>query len=196
MEDTCLQKLLDKKGRLLIAIDGRCGCGKSRTGTELSESLHASLFHLDDFYLPPAQRQDNWRTIPAGNMDLARFREEVLEPFIRKESARYRAYSCQEKRYLPEIEIPYRPAAIIEGSYSHHPSLADVYDVRLFVTADRRVQLDRLRKREGSYFSAFEEIWLPMEEAYFESFAIEENADCVIVTNQTPPAWNWKSRLP
>ena len=87
------------------------------------------------------------------------------------------------------------PTAIIDGSYSHHPLLADLYDIRLFVTAKREVQLERLRMREGEHFSAFEEIWIPMEERYFEAFSIEEKADCVIVTDQTPPKWNWKDRL-
>ena len=190
-----LLKKTGKAGKLLIAVDGRCGCGKSRIGAELAETLHAVLFHMDDYYLPPAQRPDNWRTIPAGNMDLIRFREEVLQPFIRGETVHYHAYSCQQQQFLPSTEIPSMPAAIIDGSYSHHPLLADLYDIRLFVTAKREVQLERLRMREGEHFSAFEEIWIPMEERYFEAFSIEEKADCVIVTDQTPPAWNWKDRL-
>ena len=78
-----LSPILEKqkeKGRLLIAIDGRCGCGKSSLGVKLAESLDANLFHMDDFYLPFRDRVENWQDVPAGNMDLKRFRAEVLKP--------------------------------------------------------------------------------------------------------------------
>lgn len=36
---------------LFIAIDGRCGSGKTTLGEALAKRLHASLIHMDDFYL-------------------------------------------------------------------------------------------------------------------------------------------------
>ena len=35
---------------------------------------------MDDYYLPPDQRDRDWESIPGGNMDLARFLREVLVP--------------------------------------------------------------------------------------------------------------------
>ena len=193
--DTGLEKLLHRFERPLIAIDGRCGCGKSSLGAELAAKLHAPLFHMDDFYLPFAQRSENWRERPAGNMDLERFRREVLEPLRCGESVLYLAYCCPEDSFLPERVISPGPAAIIEGSYSHHPLLADYYDLKLFVTANSRIQQERLRRREGSHYSAFKETWIPMEELYFETFDIEAHADCLITTDTFPPAWHWMHTL-
>ena len=188
-----LQKILNNKGRLLIAIDGRCGCGKSSLGAELAESLDANLFHMDDFYLPFRDRQEHWEEIPAGNMDLIRFRTEVLEPALNGQKVLYRAFSCPQRRYLEEKQMLPRRVNIVEGSYSQHPLLADAYDIKLFVTAEKSIQDARLRAREGDHYKAFEEIWIPMEEHYFRYFSIENNADCIIRTDSDPTIWEWKT---
>ena len=184
----------EEKGRVVIAIDGRCGCGKSSLGAALAESLDANLFHMDDFYLPFRQRVENWETIPAGNMDLKRFRTEVLEPASEGQEVLYRAFSCPQRRYLDEKRLPPKRVSIVEGSYSQHPFLSEFYDIKLFVTAEKSVQEARLRAREGDHYKAFEEIWIPMEELYFRHFSIENNADCVIRTDSDPSVWEWKTR--
>lgn len=188
-----IQKILDEKYSLLLAIDGRCGCGKSSLGAELAKCLDANLFHMDDFYLPFRQRVENWQEIPAGNMDLTRFLTEVLEPALNGQEILYRAFSCPQRRYLQEKRLPPKRVNIVEGSYSQHPFLADAYDVKLFVTAERSIQEARLQAREGDHYKAFEEIWIPMEENYFRHFSIENNADCIIRTDVTPPTWEWKN---
>ena len=84
---------------------------------------------------------------------------------------------------------------IVEGSYSQHPLLAESYDVKLFVTAEREVQELRLRAREGEHYSAFEKIWIPMEERYFRQFSVEEKADCVIRTDAADTQWIWATKI-
>ena len=82
---------------------------------------------------------------------------------------------------------------IVEGSYSQHPLLTESYDVKLFITAEREVQEQRLRAREGDHYSAFEKIWIPMEERYFRAFSVEEKADCVIHTDASLSRWAWRN---
>ena len=42
---------------VLIALDGRCGSGKTTLAGQLAEQFPASIvFHTDDYYLPPDQR--------------------------------------------------------------------------------------------------------------------------------------------
>ena len=65
---------------LVLALDGRCGSGKSGLGDLMGRLLPCNVVHMDDYYLPPDRRAENWEQIPAGNMDLARFLQEVLEP--------------------------------------------------------------------------------------------------------------------
>ena len=69
-----------------------------------------------------------------------------------------------------------------EGSYCQYPILRGYYDLRLFLTASAETQEARLLAREGEHIAAFLERWIPMEEAYFRAFRIEERADRVLVT--------------
>lgn len=64
----------------VLAIDGRCGSGKTTLAALLAQTLPCRVVHMDDFYLPFAARRPDWRTTPLGNMDLGRLRREVLEP--------------------------------------------------------------------------------------------------------------------
>ena len=173
---------LSEKGRLLLAIDGRCGCGKSSLAARLAADFGGSVFHMDDFYLPFEKRAKNWRELPAGNMDLERFREEVLVPLRRGETVSYRAYDCRNDRFLPTRVLAPTPLAIVEGSYSEHPLLREYYDLRVFLTAPAAVQRARLLAREGERLPAFKALWIPMEERYFAAFSIEERADRVLVS--------------
>lgn len=66
---------------ILIALDGRCGSGKTTLAAQLAERFPGSrTIHTDDYYLPPAQRVPGWETLPCANMDLKRLRAEVLNP--------------------------------------------------------------------------------------------------------------------
>ena len=178
-----IRRGLAERGRLLIAVDGRCGCGKSSLAASLAEELDGNVFHTDDFYLPFAARTENWREIPAGNMDLARFKREVLEPLGRGEAPRYRAWDCRRECFREPEEHPFRPLSVVEGSYALHPLLREAYDLRVFVTAEPATQRARLRAREGRRFLACEELWIPLEERYFRVFRVEECADLVLRTD-------------
>ena len=56
---------------LVLALDGRCGSGKTTLANTLARQFPASItLHTDDFYLPPAQRIRGWEKTPCANMDL------------------------------------------------------------------------------------------------------------------------------
>ena len=51
---------------LVLALDGRCGSGKTTLANTLARQFPASItLHTDDFYLPPAQRIRGWEKTPA-----------------------------------------------------------------------------------------------------------------------------------
>lgn len=165
---------------LVIGIDGRSGSGKTDLAAFISEIYNCNILHMDDFYLPMEQRPQNWQEIPGGNMDLERFAQEALLPAKRGEKIHYRAYDCQTGRYRETRVLPECMLTLVEGSYCQHPSLREFYDLTVFVTCPGKVQAGRLQEREGAHYKAFEEIWIPMEERYFESFAVEQNSQIVI----------------
>ena len=168
---------------VVLALDGRCGSGKTTMATALAEQFPDSIvLHTDDFYLPPADRVPGWEQTPCANMDLARLRDEVLAPARAGKPVLYRAYSCREGAYLPVQQLAAQPLVILEGSYSHHPLLTDCETLRVFVTCSQAEQTRRLRAREGARYANFAARWIPLEEGYFAQYGIEERADFVVDT--------------
>ena len=152
---------------LVLALDGRCGSGKTTLANALAQQFPASaVLRTDDFYLPPAQRAHGWEQTPCANMDLARLRDEALRPAYAGQPVQYRAYSCREGTYQPAQELPAQPLVILEGSYSLHPALQTEFAVRVFVTCPPNVQAARLRAREGIRYANFVQRWIPLEEGY------------------------------
>ena len=182
--DRTAQLLARHPGRpLLLALDGRCGSGKTTLAAQLAARFSQSItVHTDDFYLPPQQRAEGWEHVPCANMDLERLRAEVLTPAREGKPFFYRAYSCREGAYLPPVCCGPIPLIIIEGSYSQHPTLAAYYDLKVFVTCSPEEQKKRLRTREGERYGNFVRRWIPLEEDYFTKYGIEAKADFEVIT--------------
>ena len=83
---------------MIIAIDGRCGSGKTYLAELIKKQFPCNICHMDDFYLPFEKRQKNWREIPAGNIDLERFFTEILRPVKAGREVVYRPYNCKKKQ--------------------------------------------------------------------------------------------------
>ena len=116
---------------ILVAIDGRCGSGKTTLGEYLKGQLDCNLFHMDDFFLRMEQRTPDRMKETGGNVDYERFYETVLIPVQKKESVCYQPFSCKEWRLLDAYEIPYKRINIIEGSYSLHPYFGKPYQQKI-----------------------------------------------------------------
>ena len=65
----CLEPLLaNAAAPVVLALDGRCGSGKTTMAAALAEQFPDSIvLHTDDFYLPPAQRAHGWEQTPCAN---------------------------------------------------------------------------------------------------------------------------------
>lgn len=183
-----LEALAADGGPVIAAIDGRCGSGKSTFAAWAAQRLGCAVVHTDDFYLPLDARRPDWRRIPCANMDLARLRAEVLAPFLAGEQVLYHPYRCGEGRFGADTVIPAGGLLLVEGSYSHHPLLADHYRLKIFLTCSPQVQQRRLQAREGTRYIAFQEIWIPLEEAYFRQYGIGQDALCIDTGESSPPS--------
>ena len=174
---------LARQSAVLVALDGRCGSGKTTLAAQLAERFPQSItVHTDDFYLPPSRRVTGWESIPCANMDIQRLRNEVVAPARAGQAFSYQAYSCREGAYLPPRPLGSAPLVIMEGSYSHHPLLAGYETLRVFVTCTKAEQTRRLQAREGARYADFAARWIPLEEAYFTQHNIEDAADFVMDT--------------
>lgn len=181
-----LCRIIDEKlmvrETLTVAIDGRCGSGKTTLGGMLSEHYGCTLIHMDNFYLRKEQRTPERLAMPGGNVDYERFTAEVIEPLRTRSKFILRPFD--HSTFEPGAGFPVVPTklVIIEGSYSCNCFLRDNYDLKLFLTTDKDTQLRRLEMREGGErLEMFKEKWIPMEEKYF-SGDIESICDYTFTT--------------
>lgn len=168
------------KKPLLVAIDGRCGAGKTSLAALLQEETGCNVIHMDHFFLQPGQRTKERMQEPGGNVDYERFLEEVMMPLSQGKAFSYRQFDCQKMELSSLIQMEQKDVTIVEGSYSCHPSLWDFYDLRVFLSIDPEEQIRRIRSRNGSEaVSRFRDRWIPLEEQYFSAYRIQERCDLV-----------------
>lgn len=173
-----INKIYQQKGQVTIAIDGRCGSGKTTLANKLKAYFDCHIFHMDDFYLQEYQRTQERYNEPGGNVDRERFKKEVLEPLKEHQDVLYRPFDCSTMSISEGTRYPYKPINIIEGSYSCHPELIDAYDLSIFVDIDETLRLKRIEKRNGKeVLDMFIKKWIPLEEKYFSSFDIQNHCD-------------------
>ena len=176
-----LQHLNEQPDVRVIAIDGRAASGKTTKAALLSAVLDAPVVHMDDFFLPPALRTEERLSQPGGNVHYERFAEEVLPGLASGEAFAYRIFDCSRMDFSGERTVPAAPIRIVEGSYSHHPALADYADLRVFSAVEEGEQMARILLRNGERMAEmFRTRWIPMEESYFRHFGIREKADIVL----------------
>ena len=175
------ESLLAERGRALIAIDGRCGSGKTTLAAALSEARPCTVLHLDDFFLRPEQRTEARLATPGENVDHERFLSEVLTPLRQNEPFAYRPYDCHRQMLGDPVSVIPGAVTVVEGSYCCHPALWDAYDLRVFVDTDPEEQLARIQKRGGEdAVRAFRERWIPLEEAYFTACNLPQRCHMIL----------------
>ena len=178
-----LLALLETRSRVVVAVDGNCCAGKTTLAERLRVRLDATVFHMDDFFLQPQMRSIERLQTPGGNVDAERFLREVLLPLSCGEAVSYVRYSCKEDRLLEPETVTPTAVCIVEGAYSLHPLLAPYYDLKVYCRIDSELQLERIRKRNGSaQLPMFQSRWIPLENAYFEAYSIEQSCDLVLST--------------
>jgi uridine kinase len=177
-----IDKALMVKNRLLIAIDGRCGAGKSTLAASIKYIRGCNVIPMDHFFLRPEQRTAGRLEEPGGNIDHERFYNEALIPLKQGVDFSYRPYDCRIQKLLDLISIKSCSINIVEGTYSCHPSLIGYYDLRIFMSVEKMEQLRRIEQRNGEAgVSAFANKWIPLEELYFSTYKIEERCDLFFV---------------
>lgn len=165
----------------IIAIDGRCAAGKTTLAAELAEQLGGDVIHMDDFFLPPKLRTPERRSEPGGNVHYERFLTEVIPKLASGEAFSYQRFDCSRMAPGDWIPVQNNGFVFVEGAYSCHPVLGNYMDRKVFLDIDRVNQTERIRGRNGEdRLQDFLQLWIPLEEAYFQAFSVEENADYII----------------
>ncbi len=168
---------------IIIAIDGPSASGKSYLSDLLNEKYDCNIFHMDDFFLSEERKTKERLAQAGGNVDYERVKSDLLTPLINNEEFIYDIYSCKTGEVAPSNKTKIKKINFVEGVYSQHPELLEFYDLRVFLSLDRKTQLERILKRSNEFMlSRFENEWIPLEDNYFNALEVLENSDIVIDT--------------
>ena len=68
-------------GPFFAVLDGPCASGKTTLAAFLEHAIpNLYIVHMDDYYIPMAQKTPERLSVPGGNADTERLLEEVLLP--------------------------------------------------------------------------------------------------------------------
>ncbi|MBR6760501.1 MAG: (d)CMP kinase [Oscillospiraceae bacterium] len=165
---------------VFIALDGRSAAGKSTLAAQLARQIHCLVLHMDDFYLPLANRTAEQMAQPGGHMDYPRLLQEVLLPLHEKQCCSYSAFDCKQQILLPPISLFAAPIILLEGSYSCHPLLWEQADLHCFLDITPQQQAERLAMRDRQSAAQFHSVWIPREEQYFSAYDIRQRCDRIL----------------
>ena len=177
-----IDALLRRSRSGIVAIDGRCGSGKTTLASQLRQHYGCAVIPMDHFFLRPSQRTPERLAIPGENVDHERFLKEILFPLHTGDPFTYHPFDCSRMELGEAIPIVPAALTIVEGSYSCHPELWEHYDLRIFLTVDPEEQMRRIAARNGAYAEVFRTKWIPLEERYFSAFDLETRCDLALHT--------------
>lgn len=186
--------LLGRKERVVIAVAGGSGSGKTFIASELVSWLpDATVFTLDDYYKDrdwiTGHLNSNFDDPGAINLDLAR--EHLMS--LKRGEAVMRPRRSLEKGYVTGYtEVKPCKMIVVEGIFTLHEKLADLFDYSIFIEANLHGKLLRRLMRDiGKTGQDFEGILLqyvstvqPMYEKHIEA---TKNAADLIINNEFAP---------
>jgi uridine kinase len=176
----------DVPRRVLVAIDGGSGTGKSTFARRVGDELGAAVIDGDDFYAGGTAAE--WDAMSAAEkaahcIDWRR-QLPVLEALSRGEPASWHRYDwdSDDGRLVeqPTVCQP-APVVILEGVYSARPELADLFDLRVLYDAPADVRRRRIVEREGEdHRTEWNDRWEEAERWYFTRVMPPEVFDLVL----------------
>lgn len=177
-----IDEKLKENGTVTVAVDGDCGSGKTTLARKICERFHGRIVSVDDFFLPFEMRTPERLNEPGGNFDRDRFLRQIA-PHIRCPGAfEYDRFDCSTGELEP-VNLPSALVTVVDGSYSLHPALRDLYDIRVFLAVDENTQKTRILERNGEkMLASFVSRWIPMEKNYQRVMKPEQCCDFVFRT--------------
>lgn len=178
-----LDSLLQQRKRILLAIDGNSGAGKTHLADMLAAVYSAAVIHMDDFFLPMDRKTPDRLAEPGGNVDYERVRDEVLLPYRQGVAVAYHPFDCHRQALREPVKLPESRLTVLEGVYSLHPQLAEFYDYAVFLRLGSGEQVRRIRERSGErLLRRFMEEWIPLENRYFDLLNIPSVCQMILDT--------------
>lgn len=153
------------RGRVMIAVDGEDGAGKTRFADNLAAVFRedgSAVFRasMDDFHRPRAERYARGRTSPEGfyrdSYDEATFRRVLIDPFRSGATPdagfQLAAFDLvrDEPRPAEWVTAPRDAVLIVDGMFLHRPELRGIWHWSIWLDAPLDVRYARMAERDGT----------------------------------------------
>jgi uridine kinase len=182
------------RGRVIVAVDGVDGAGKSTFAGFLIEAFHraghtALVASVDDFHRPRDQRYARGKDSPEGfyldSYDYPAFRELLVQPFKRGATeivaGTFDHVGDVPTRIVETVEFP-DAILVIEGIFLQRPELAPLWNYAVWLDVPRAVRDARLIERDGPTsvgprYSGGQDLYLSDANPRAAANAIIDNSD-------------------
>ena len=149
-------------GRILVAVDGVDGSGKTTFAGHLAEAITGRpvlLIHADDFLNVREVRHRRGARSPEGfwldTYDYAALEREVLTPLHRDGTGTYRTAATDPRRNVrvdpPPRQAPDDAVVLVEGMFLHRSELAHRWDYSVFLAVPFVETARRMALRDGTH---------------------------------------------
>ena len=149
-------------GRVVVAIDGMDGAGKTHFADDLAVALTAtgrSVFRasMDDFHRSQAERHARGADSADGyyrdSFDYSTFRRVLLEPFRMGGSTAFVTAAFDHVRDLP-VQSKWRTGPkdamlVLDGIFLNRPELAGLWNYSIWLDVTREIAEKRMLDRDG-----------------------------------------------
>lgn len=196
--ENIVEKILElkkTKSRIVVAIEGRAGSGKSTFAAKLAKLLPATTVESDGFYLPKVNRSE--KTLEETfDYDLDRLQVEVITPFLKGEKrTSYLRYNWGDWAGVDfdglenKIDLEFENILIVEGCSALNSKLSESVDFKIWLEKDEELASNWAVKRDiSSYNLPPQKIatdftkWRADYSKYIEKHKPQEIADINVLT--------------
>ena len=167
-----IEQLLTRQEQVVVAIDGCTASGTDFLAGLLADVFDGNVFRASDYYMREMTNEGHY-------LDRERFRREVLEPVKKGVPFFFRPIgNC-----LMEAVEP-RRLNIIEGTFSLHREIRDMYDLKIMLRTDTAQKKRFINEMEPKMRLYYEAQRFPAEARYFRFTEWESLCDFVVDTKE------------
>jgi uridine kinase len=166
-------------GRVVVAISGYAGAGKSVLARALVDALDDAVrVRGDDFLDPPRvhRRSGDW-----DGVDRHRLLSEVLEPFRAGRPILVRSLDWDTQRLGEPTPLPQASVLVVDAIGIFHPELLPWFDLTIWVDVELEVARSRGMARDRAagldHDDLWAQVWTPNDREFEQTFAPADQAD-------------------